>query len=66
MSANRQISYRAPKAPSALEEEDAQMSSASEAVPVPMLIGTRKIAVIWVSRVLNQRAVEAPVEGGKK
>lgn len=47
--------------------EDEQASTASEAIPIPMLFGERIIAVRWMSRVYNQRAVEAPASRpGKK
>jgi hypothetical protein len=47
--------------------EDDSISTAQEAVPIPMLFGERKLAVKWISRVYNQRAQEAPLtKPGKK
>jgi hypothetical protein len=47
--------------------EDEQLSTAPEAVPVPLLWGERKVALKWISRVYNQVAKEAPqARSGKK
>lgn len=47
--------------------EDEQFSTANEAIPIPMVFGERLVAVHWLSRVYNQRAVEAPASRpGKK
>ena len=54
--------YRADPAAEAVPVEDESLSSAREAVPVPYLAGTRKIALRWISPIYNQRAEEAPVE----
>ena len=40
--------------------EEEQLSTSQEGIPVPVLIGTRKIAVRWISRVYNQKSKEAP------
>jgi len=57
-----------PPATDPVDVEDNQLSSAQEAVPVPMLLGERKISLKWISRVYNTHAVEAPAErpAGKK
>jgi hypothetical protein len=47
--------------------EDDQISNATESVPVPVFWGQRKIALRWISRVYNQKALEAPASRpGKK
>lgn len=47
--------------------EDQEVSTSQEALPVPMLAGTRKIAVKWICPILNLNAVEVPPERtGKK
>ncbi len=43
-----------------------QLSTNQQAVPVAYVAGTRKIAVTWLSRVYNQRAVVSPQVAGKK
>lgn len=47
--------------------QDEQVSNSQESVPVPVLYGESRIAVKWISRIYNQRAVEAPLATpGKK
>jgi hypothetical protein len=47
--------------------DDNAAASVNEARPVAYLAGTRRIAVVWISRVYRQRTVPAPVERpGKK
>jgi len=41
--------------------QDEQVSNSQESVPVPVLYGEQRIAIKWISRIYNQRAVEAPV-----
>lgn len=51
--------------PTGIEEE--QVSTSQEAVPLPVLMGERKVAVRWISRVYKQFSKPAPVERpGKK
>jgi len=59
--------YKPPPEPNPAGIEDEQVSSSQEAVPVPFVTGTRKIAVKWISRVYNQKSKPAPAERpGKK
>lgn len=37
---------------------DETLASTQESVPVPVLCGTRSIAVRWLSPIYNQRAVQ--------
>lgn len=47
--------------------EDQALSNSQESVPVPILYGEYRVAVKWISRIYNQRAVEAPLaRSGKK
>ena len=47
--------------------EEQSLSTAQEAKPVPLLFGTRKIALTWISPVYNQFVKEAPTKlPGKK
>lgn len=47
--------------------ENESFATAQEAVPLPFLAGRRKIAPIWITRIINQRAVEAEdARPGKK
>lgn len=47
--------------------EDQQLSNSQESKPVPILFGEYRVAVTWISRIYNQRAVEAPLaRSGKK
>ena len=41
--------------------QDEQVSNSQESVAVPVLYGEQRIAVKWISRIYNQRAVEAPL-----
>jgi len=53
--------------PKALPVDDEEVSTAPQAVPVPFIAGTRKVAIRWISRTYNQRARVAPAERpGKK
>ncbi|MDB6017659.1 MAG: hypothetical protein JWR19_2148 [Pedosphaera sp.] len=52
-------------APAAAGIQGQQLSTNQQAIPVAFVAGTRKIAVNWMCRVYNQRAVEAKT-GGKK
>ncbi len=56
--------------PAPVEEEiveEQEVSTSQEALPVPILMGTRKIAVKWISQLYNLNAVEVPAErSGKK
>lgn len=38
--------------------EDETLSNSQEALPVPVMTGTRKLAVRWISPIYNQRAVQ--------
>jgi hypothetical protein len=42
-----------------------QLSTNQQGVPVPYVAGTRKIAVTWIGRVYNQRAVQVKTSSGK-
>lgn len=55
-------SYKSDPASEAVPAEDESLSSAREAVPVPYLAGTRKIALRWITPIYNQHAEEAPAE----
>lgn len=50
----------------ALNVEDEGMSSAQEAVPVPLFWGKRKIALRFITDIVSQEAVEAEGRAGKK
>jgi hypothetical protein len=55
-----------PTSPKAIPVDDEQISTAPQAVPVPYVAGTRKIALRWISRTYNQRAVEATQDRPEK
>lgn len=56
-----------PPSPVTAGIEDQSISTASEALPVPMFCGTRKISPVWITRIYNQKAKEAPdSKPGKK
>lgn len=54
-----------PADPSPTTEEDQNLDSAQEAVPVPLFWGERTLPLIWISRVGNVYAREVPNPGKK-
>jgi hypothetical protein len=53
--------------PDLLPVEDEEVSTHQEAVPVPYLAGTQKIALRWISPALNMVTKQAPDQkAGKK
>lgn len=61
----QQPAQEEPKNDLGIEKES--FATAQEAVPLPFLAGKRKIAPIWITRIINQRSVEAEQERpGKK
>ena len=52
--------YNAETTTDGLPVEDESVSRAQEAVPVPYVAGTRKLALRWVTPIYNQHAEEAP------
>lgn len=59
-------SYKAPK-PDKTGLEEQTLSTAQEAKPLPLLFGTRKVALTWITPVYDQFVKDAPVKmPGKK
>jgi hypothetical protein len=50
----------------AVPMEDESLSTAQEAVPVPMWWGKRKVAVRWISPVYDQKAEQRDDRPSKK
>lgn len=46
--------------------EDESLDTAQEAIPVPYIAGTRRIALRWISPALDMITREAPDDVGKK
>ena len=42
------------------------LSTSQEAVPVPFMVGERRIALSWITDIYNQYAVESESEGTSK
>jgi hypothetical protein len=55
-------SYKPPKEPNPAGLEEEQFSTATEALPVPYLAGTRKVSLRWISSVYNLFSQNAPEE----
>lgn len=54
-----------PKAPVPFEDE--ALSTHQEAIPVPLVQGTRMVAAVWITPIYGQRVEEVPAERpGKK
>lgn len=51
-----------PKIPEQTGLEQEQLSSAEEAVPLPYVAGTQKIAVKWITNTYGQFTKDAPQE----
>ena len=59
--------YKPPAEPDPTGIEDDQVSNTQEAVPIPLIMGERKVPVKWLSRIYKQFSKPAPVERpGKK
>lgn len=47
-----------PPEPEVAGVEDETLSNSQESVPVPVITGTRKITVRWLTPIYNQRAIQ--------
>ncbi len=52
--------YNQARDPEPTGVEETEVARVTESVPVPWIVGTRKVAVTWISRVYNIRAKTAP------